>query len=49
MAQSISRTPGGGYVVAGWTESFGAGGKDLLILSLTGSGGIQLEKAFGCI
>jgi len=47
MAQSISRTPGGGYVVAGWTESFGAGGKDLLILSLDGSAGIQWQKAFG--
>ena len=47
IAQSITQTPGGGYVVAGWTESFGAGGKDLLILSLTASAGIQWQKAFG--
>ena len=47
IAQSISQTPDGGYVVAGWTNSFGAGAKDLLILKLTSSGGIQWQKAFG--
>jgi uncharacterized delta-60 repeat protein len=47
IAQSIRQAPGGGYVVAGWTWSFGAGGKDFLILRLTGSGGIQWQKSFG--
>ena len=31
-ARSIQQTSDGGYVVAGWTESFGAGGADILIL-----------------
>lgn len=47
IAESIIQAPDGGYVVAGWTVNLGAGNKDLLILKLTGSAGIQWQKAFG--
>lgn len=46
-AYSIRQALDGGYVVAGWTNNFGAGSKDFLILKLTSSAGIQWQKAFG--
>jgi uncharacterized delta-60 repeat protein len=47
VARSAQQTPDGGYVVAGWTNNYGAGGKDFLVLKLTASGGIEWQKAFG--
>ena len=46
-AYSIQQTSDGGYIVAGRTLSFGAGGYDLLILKLSSIGGIEWQKTYG--
>ncbi|NIO09812.1 MAG: hypothetical protein GTO40_18125, partial [Deltaproteobacteria bacterium] len=46
-AQSVSPTSDGGYVVAGHTESFGAGGYDFWVLKLDGDGTVQWQKTYG--
>jgi len=37
---SIQQTLNGGYIVSGWTDSFGAGGRDLWVLKLNSNGEI---------
>ena len=46
-ANSIQQTKDGGYIVAGWTESFGFGGKDVYILKLDAKGEVEWQKTFG--
>jgi len=46
-AKSIQQTSDGGYIVAGWTESFGAGGRDVYILKLNADGNLIWQKTFG--
>jgi len=46
-AYSIQQTNDGGYVVAGETESFGAGGSDIWILKLASDGSIEWQKTYG--
>jgi uncharacterized delta-60 repeat protein len=46
QARSIQQTSDGGYIVAGYTESFGTGG-DILIIKLNSSGNIQWSRAIG--
>ena len=46
-ANSIQQTADGGYVVAGFTESIGAGGRDVYIMKLDTSGEQVWEKTFG--
>ncbi|MCL4358304.1 hypothetical protein M1525_00585 [Patescibacteria group bacterium] len=46
-AYSVIQTSDGGYVVAGSTNSFGAGNDDYWVLKLDSSGNIQWQKAFG--
>ena len=46
-AFSIQQTADGGYVVAGFTNSFGAGGADFWVLKLRGNGTIQWQKTYG--
>ncbi len=36
-----------GYIVAGWTESFGAGDKDVLVLKLDENGNVLWQKTWG--
>jgi len=48
-AYSIQQTNDGGYIVAGETNSFGAGGSDVWILKLTSSGDIEWQKTYGGI
>ncbi len=46
-AYSIEQTSDGGYIIAGETDSFGAGGNDLWVLKLNSIGDIQWQKAYG--
>lgn len=43
----LEETADGGILVAGFTESFGAGGKDIWVLKLDADGEILWQKAFG--
>ena len=47
FAKSIRQTPDGGYIVAGWTTSFGAGSNDAWVLKLDSSGGVVWQKTYG--
>lgn len=46
-AYAIQQTADGGYVVAGYTESYGAGDEDLWLLKLGTDGAVQWEKTYG--
>jgi hypothetical protein len=46
-AYFIQQTSDDGYIVAGRTASFGAGGGDFLVIKLTGHGTIAWQKTFG--
>jgi hypothetical protein len=45
--RSIEQTSDGGYAVAGYTYSFGAGNRDFWVLKLDGDGTIQWQKTYG--
>ncbi|MDD5223772.1 MAG: MopE-related protein [bacterium] len=47
LAYSIQQTAGGGYVVAGYTESFGAGSYESWVLTLSPDGDITFIPASG--
>ncbi len=46
-ARSIEQTSDGGYIVAGYTNSFGAGNNDFWVLKLDSSGAVQWQKTYG--
>jgi hypothetical protein len=46
-AESIIQSSDGGYVVAGWTESFGAGAADFYVVKLDSGGNVQWTKTIG--
>jgi uncharacterized delta-60 repeat protein len=46
-AHSIRQTSDGGYIAAGYTSSFGAGGQDLWVLKLNPDGTIAWQKSYG--
>jgi len=46
-AYSIQQVSDGGYIVAGETYSFGAGGSDAYVLKLDASGNVTWQKTFG--
>jgi uncharacterized delta-60 repeat protein len=46
-ACSIRQTSDGGYIVAGPTESFGAGDYDFWVLKLNGDGSVAWQKTYG--
>jgi len=48
-ASSIQQTIDGGYIVVGYTETFGAGGADAWVMKLNSTGGVVWEKTYGDI
>jgi uncharacterized delta-60 repeat protein len=47
VAYSIIQSSDGGYVVAGWTSSFGAGNSDIFVVKLDSAGNVQWTKTIG--
>jgi len=47
VASSIQQTTDGGYIVAGSTDSFGAGGSDAWVLKLGSNGNVTWQKTYG--
>ncbi|MDO8136502.1 MAG: hypothetical protein Q6354_02585 [Candidatus Brocadiales bacterium] len=46
-ADSIQQTRDGGYIVAGLTDSFGAGDADIWVLKLSPDGTLEWQKTYG--
>ncbi|RLF80741.1 hypothetical protein DRN32_02420, partial [Thermococci archaeon] len=46
-AYSIQQTSDGGYIVGGYTYSFGAGNTDFLVIELDSNGNLEWAKTFG--
>lgn len=46
-AYSVKQTQDGGYVIAGSTQSFGAGGMDIWVLKLDSANKLEWQKTYG--
>ena len=46
-ANSVQQTSDGGYIVAGYTNSSGAGGSDVWVLKLDANGDVLWQKTYG--
>ncbi|MDD5528471.1 MAG: T9SS type A sorting domain-containing protein [bacterium] len=44
---SVQQTSGGGFIIAGWTDSFGAGGSDIYLIRTNSSGDALWTKTVG--
>ena len=49
MIGCFKQTQDGGYIVAGKTDSYGAGGDDILVIKVDSSGNILWQKTYGGI
>jgi len=47
LGSSIDATTDGGFIVSGYTASYGNGGRDAMLIKLDASGNIQWLKTFG--
>lgn len=46
-AWSVRQTSDGGYLVAGFTTSYGAGGEDMFLVKLSANGGLSWARTYG--
>ncbi len=46
-ANYLSQTFDGGYIISGWTRSYGAGGDDIYLLKIDSAGEIEWSRTFG--
>ena len=44
---SVQQTIDGGYIIAGWTDSYGAGGKDIYLVKLDSTGDVEWTQTYG--
>jgi hypothetical protein len=47
VGNSLIQTSDGGYAIAGYTKSFGAGGEDVYVVKLDANGNLQWTKTIG--
>jgi len=47
LGASLIQTSDGGYAIAGYTKSFGAGGEDVYVVKLDANGNLQWTKTIG--
>ena len=47
VANAVAIAPNGDVIVAGYTDSFGAGGRDAWVLRLDGEGNVKWQKTYG--